>query len=194
MGGGKSFAHKKKRQKFLKDNFITAFMAGTIFRENCYTCPYAQSKRIGDITIADFWGLRGLSVPSTEGVSLMMPSTEKGLRLITDSLFFIHYEERPIKEAVIGNGQLMHPSTKPKERETFANLYPFNPQRAYKVSLRKYRRDYHNKFVIPKIYAKYEQRVKSSALFRVLDKIPKFRGLVLNCAYAHARFYNIVPE
>lgn len=169
-------------------------MAGSIFRESCYTCPYAQGKRIGDITIADFWGLKGISVPTTEGVSLLMPSTEKGLKLVSDSMAFVQYEERPIEEAVKGNGQLMYPSLRPEDRDTFVNLYPVNPQKAYKLSLKRYKKEYHNRFVVSRIYAKYERMTESSALFRRLDKIPKFRGLVLKCAYAYARYNNIMPE
>ena len=169
-------------------------MAGTIFRDNCYICPYAQSKRIGDVTIADFWGLKGHSIPTTEGVSLLMPSTEKGLKLVNGIMSYIQYEERPAEEAINGNGQLLYPSPKPQERETFFNMYPCNPQKAYKQSLKKYKKEYYNRFVVPKIYAKYEQMTKSSTVIRILDRIPKFRGLVLRCAYTYARVKYILAQ
>ena len=185
---------KKKKQKFLNDNYITAFMAGTIFRENCYNCPYAQRKRIGDVTIADFWGLEGKSVPSTEGVSLLMPSTEKGLKLVDACESYLYYEERPVEEAVNGNGQLQNPSSRPEEREIFVKYYPRNPQKAYKLSLKKYKDDYQRKVVRPRICKRYEQMIQSDFLLRTLDKVPRFRWFFLGCAYAYAKFNNIVPE
>lgn len=194
MGGGEIFAHKKKKQKFLTDNYITAFMAGTIFRENCYTCPYAQRKRSGDITIADFWGLKGEKVPMTNGVSLLMPSTEKGLRLVNSGKPYLCFEERPVEEAINGNGQLLHPSPMPKERKVFVHYYPINPQKAYTLSLREYKHDYHHQIVRPRIIKQYEQMVRSNVFLRALNKLPKFKGLVLHCTYAYARFNNIVPE
>lgn len=185
---------QNKKQRFLIDNYITAFMAGLILRDNCYTCPYSQYKRVGDITIADFWGLKGKLIPTNGGISLLMPSTKKGLELIRDCKSFIHYEERPIEEAINGNGRLISPTPKPKERGFFIKMYPLNPHKAYKISLSRYKRDYHNRFVVPKIYAMYERRIGSNTILKVLDKIPKFRGLILNCAYAYARINNIIPE
>lgn len=183
-----------QKQEFLTDNYITAFMAGTILRENCYTCPYAQSQRSGDITIADFWGLKGESIPTTKGVSLMMPSTVKGLTLFNETKSYLQFEERTTEEAINGNGRLLHPSHRPDERDVFCAIYPFDHQKSYKLSLRKYKKEYHYKNVRPRIYRRYELEKSSNLILRILDKIPKFRGAVLKIAYKFAQFYNIVPK
>ena len=33
-----------------------AFLSSLTYTENCYSCKYAQKKRISDITIGDAWG------------------------------------------------------------------------------------------------------------------------------------------
>ena len=39
------------------DPYYKAFVNGDIYRECCYNCKYANSNRVGDITLADYWGV-----------------------------------------------------------------------------------------------------------------------------------------
>lgn len=32
-----------------------------MFRDCCYKCPFAQEKRVGDLTIGDYWGVEKFS-------------------------------------------------------------------------------------------------------------------------------------
>ena len=50
-------------------------MKGTIYRENCYTCPYATKERVSDISIGDFWGIdnQKFSKEINKGISLILP-------------------------------------------------------------------------------------------------------------------------
>lgn len=145
-------------QKFLNNTYITAFMYGLTFRDNCYECPYACTKRVADITVADFWGYRGNQIPQGLGVSLVMPSTAKGLQLVEQVRPFMLMEERPISEAVNGNGQLLHPSVRPTEREIFVAEYENSGEKLITSLLRKYKRQYRKNAIINKgirIIAKY---------------------------------------
>ena len=63
------------------------FDTGNVLRPSCYACKYATPKRIGDITIGDFWGVEKLiqvgAVAQVEnGVSLIMVNTSAGKRMI----------------------------------------------------------------------------------------------------------------
>lgn len=136
---------------FLKDNYITAFMSGLLFRENCYNCPYAKALRVSDITIADFWGYKGNKIRTDDGISLLMPSTNKGLLLIDACKEALHYEEREVAEAIKGNGQFNHPSKRPLERDAFLNTYPKDMQKAYEIAITEYVTAYRKKIVIDKI-------------------------------------------
>lgn len=132
----------KKYVDLLKNNYITAFMSGITFRKNCFSCSYAQPQRCSDITLADFWGLAQCSIPQDKGVSLLLPSTEKGLSLINAISDKLHIEERPVGEAIKGNGQLNKPSVMPKNKAAFEDMYAITPQKAYKIYLKSYKKEY----------------------------------------------------
>jgi coenzyme F420-reducing hydrogenase beta subunit len=114
-----------KKYRFL-DEYFTGFLNGLFYRENCYSCPYAQEKRVSDITIGDFWGL-GREKPCDYtlegGVSVILPITEKGrefFQAVNKKLFI---DERPVSEAVNGNSQLREPSRKNERYDEFKQMY-----------------------------------------------------------------------
>lgn len=168
------------RDKFLKDKYITAFMHGLIFRDNCYKCPYAQPKRCSDITIADFWGLQKCTIPQELGTSLVLVNTEKGAALFGEAKSMFRYEERPLAEGIQGNGQLMRPSAEPEERNAFLKAYPHDRDKAYDEALKKYRLEYrltlYNRI--------YEEMVERNRWFGALNRaLP-----VLHMAYCKAAY------
>lgn len=93
------------------------------YRENCYNCSFAKEKRISDITLSDYKGLGKLS-PCDFGeqkVSNVMIHTNKGEIWISDLIKQGHIiaEERPIREPILGDAQLQHPSEKSRARLDF---------------------------------------------------------------------------
>lgn len=112
---------------FRKDLYYRGFMQGVTYRECCYQCPFACPERVSDITIGDFWGLLHpelLPAESKNGISVLLPCTDKGMRLIEQTKEFFHYFERPVEEAIKGNSQLRHPVRKTKRSRIFHALYP----------------------------------------------------------------------
>lgn len=111
---------------FPKDYYISGFISGLFFRHNCFSCRYAGRKRISDITIGDFWGL-GMDVTSSmnveQGVSEVLINTQKGRSFFDEIKGSAVYEVRPTEEAILGNGQLIHPFGKPASYDKFHNLY-----------------------------------------------------------------------
>ena len=108
-------------------NYYSSFLHGDIYRENCYNCRYAQRKRISDITIGDFWGLSKESkVNDSEekGISLIMPNTKKGEKLLFSIYNECIIEKRTIEEACAINHQLNHPTYKTKKYEIYIKNYP----------------------------------------------------------------------
>ena len=161
--------YKKKEMissPFLKDNYITAFMSGLLFRENCYSCPYAKALRVSDITIADFWGYKGNKIRTDDGISLLMPSTNKGLLLIDACKEALHYEEREVAEAIKGNGQFNHPSKRPVERADFLNTYPQDMQQAYDMALKEYVAAYKKRILKYKIKRMFYPIIKLKYKFK----------------------------
>lgn len=98
------------------DKYMLAFLKGLSYTDNCYSCRYATSNRVSDITLGDSWGT-GLKNEERKGISLALCQTEKGCMLLQDSdlqLFDVDLEN-----AIKHNGQLRQPSIEPKNRNTF---------------------------------------------------------------------------
>lgn len=101
--------------------YMKAFDKSALFRKSCYSCRYAKIPRIGDITLADFWGIGRHGKPfkydTMKGVSLVLANTEKGLNAINslDEDSFI--EERTLDEALIENHNLTNSSPRHPQRD-----------------------------------------------------------------------------
>lgn len=115
-----------RKYRFL-DKYFTGFLNGLFYRPTCYSCPYACAERVSDITIGDFWGL-GKEAPCSytmgDGVSVILPNTDKGHRFVMQAKDKLFLDERPLSEAINGNAQLDHPSKKHMNYEKFKEMYP----------------------------------------------------------------------
>lgn len=110
-----------------EDLYLKGFIKGIISRPSCYKCPFACSTRVSDITIGDFWGLKNAELLPEEikdGVSVLLPMTDKGLNLIQAVENNMYINERSVDEAENGNTQLRHPSIQGRRSRLFNILYP----------------------------------------------------------------------
>lgn len=107
-----------KNIKYIKyskemEAYFNAFSQGALMRRACYTCPFAQSQRTGDITLADFWGVR-TKMPGFEnianGVSLILINSVKGKNIIENIKDSMVLEEIPLKWAQETNHNLVSPT------------------------------------------------------------------------------------
>ena len=104
--------------------YFSFFINGYMNRNCCYNCKYASTPRIGDISLADFWGIgkaKPFKYDLRHGVSLITANTDKGqsyLKAVQDKVFL---EERDFTESVkYGNNlQLKQPAHRPHERDSF---------------------------------------------------------------------------
>lgn len=110
---------------FPNDRYLYGFMYALFYRPSCYECRYANSHRISDLTIGDFWGL-GKKRPvnyDTKKVSVVTPNTDKGALLLKACKQKLFLEERDREEAISGNKQLQVPSIRHKYYQVFRALY-----------------------------------------------------------------------
>lgn len=100
--------------------YMAAFDKGAMFRKSCYTCPYARLPRVGDCTIADFWGIGRHGVPfrqdTLKGVSLVLVNNAKGADCF-GRLANVFVEKRTLREALVENHNLVAPSKPYEGRE-----------------------------------------------------------------------------
>lgn len=106
--------------------WLNGFVEGYIFRENCYSCKYAEVDRCGDITLGDFWGLdkdiQGFK-ERDKGINLVMINTENGQNMWNTIKNELNYMERTIQEAIPHNHPLSYPSAYPNRYDKFINIY-----------------------------------------------------------------------
>lgn len=77
-----SFVLQGRKKKIVSRDYTDLFYAHLMFRPSCYNCQFANVKRHGDLTLADFWGIEKNSpeFDDNHGVSLVLVNTEKGRR------------------------------------------------------------------------------------------------------------------
>lgn len=112
--------------------YMEAFNASAIFRKCCYSCEYSSITRVGDCSIADFWGIGRYGVPFKhdvmQGVSLVIVNTEQGKKTL-EELEEVFVEQRTLREALIENPNLKIPSLYNPKRDAIISAF-LNPSRS----------------------------------------------------------------
>lgn len=112
---------KTKTKTLSLDRYGKHFMTGDCYRECCYQCPFANLERVGDITVGDFWGIAkshpGFNSP--KGVSSVFVNTPKGKQLFECMKTFANVEKATLGEGMVKQGNLVHASARPSQRDTF---------------------------------------------------------------------------
>ncbi len=119
-----SKAKKEYHLKGMSNSFYNGFILNIFLRETCYECPFIGLPRTGDITFADFWGIKQSSKITPKeidkGVSLLLVNhslkAQKIIALIKERLIT---EERSLEEAKAGNSPMFTPELRPSNREHF---------------------------------------------------------------------------
>lgn len=111
---------KSKSDYGFFDPYYSAFLYCKTYRESCYECKFANKNRVGDISLADFWGIQKFHPDfyDENGVSLVLVNTEKGkdyFDLIKDRLEII---ESDYEKASAMNSNLVVASERPACRDT----------------------------------------------------------------------------
>ena len=60
--------------------YANIFYTDACLRESCYSCQYANTERVADITVGDFWGIEKVfpEIDDNKGVSLVLINSAKG--------------------------------------------------------------------------------------------------------------------
>lgn len=114
-------------------SYYKLFLESHIYRENCYECKYANSSRIGDITIGDYWGIEkehpdyltinGGNMDEKKGVSCLLVNNKQGKVLLDEYAKELYLEKSCFEKAARKNGQLNLPSKKSDLRNQILEMY-----------------------------------------------------------------------
>lgn len=114
------------KQSVYKNLFFRCFVENYCLRENCYKCQYANKNRVGDLTLADFWGYHPHHFKFfryEKGTSLILCNTERGKSLLEGINDEIEIENSSFEIAARGNLNLNSPQKKPKDYHAFWKDY-----------------------------------------------------------------------
>lgn len=104
------------------DAYYKSFLKSYTYREVCYNCKYANSNRISDITLADYWGIQK-QIPEfydKQGISAMLINTKKGFEFFKQLKQNMIAKESNIYSVIKENHNLEYPSERVNLRE---NVY-----------------------------------------------------------------------
>lgn len=148
--------YKKCVPDSMRDLYSFTFLNGTTYTENCYTCNYARTERIADITLGDSWGSCLSNEEKRKGISLILCQTDRGYDLVkkTD----MHIEEVDREKSIAANEQLKTPSSMPSERNIF--FIVLKKKGFYAAVCKTYPLKY-LKYVIKKIICRIKGNVQS---------------------------------
>lgn len=124
----------KKKQYYMQSEYLSYykyFLKGSIYRDSCYSCPYACESRCSDITIGDFWGLEKFHQNDTQGIdggtkrswSCILVNSHKGEEGLANYGSGIYLVDSKAEWVAVENHQLNHPSKKSEERAYLLELY-----------------------------------------------------------------------
>ena len=167
---GKRFYAKRTKDG---DTYQYGYHRAVSYRENCYHCPFANSKRTGDISLADYPGL-GKSTPfpyERKHINCVLINTEKGNQWFQDAINkrIVSAYERPIEEAINGNGQLRNPVKKSKDRMDF------------EISIRNNGGDFESAMIPIMKRGLRKEKIKKLSLFprRIVDKLKRITRKII---------------
>ena len=134
-----------KAEKIIKpsyeSSFYQLFLDSSIYRENCYECPYATENRNSDLTIGDFWGINqeypDININSTKGVSCIIANTIKGINVVEKYGSNLLNMNSEFEKVAKHNHQLNNPSKLPRERKKILSLYK---KQGYAILEKEYRK------------------------------------------------------
>lgn len=114
-----------------ESSYYYYFLTGSIYRTNCYSCKYACSQRVGDITIGDFWGietehsedLKKATYDSTKGNSCLLVNTPNGEALVEQFGGDLATIPSTFKKIAKHNEQLNKPSSACFDRAELLDIY-----------------------------------------------------------------------
>ena len=139
---GTSNSEKKIPYRDFDNYYYSYFLSGDIYRKCCYSCKYANTKRVGDFSLGDYWGVEALNLPlqTENGCSLLLVNNERAKKLL-ETVVDLDKVETTIEQAAHCNKQLNEPSRLPESRQKRIEEYvSMNGQQIQKMYLKTHRK------------------------------------------------------
>jgi ferredoxin len=126
----------EEKKRFLRD-YTDLFYQHIMLRPSCSACPFTNTRRPGDLTMADFWGIEkhDPAFNDNRGVSLVLVNSPAGASVFEEARRDFDCFEAHVKDCM--QPTLFKPSTPSPRREQFWQDYRDMP---FDELLKKYTR------------------------------------------------------
>ena len=106
---------------YYEEPFYYAFQKRISLRESCYSCKWANTQRVSDLTLADFWGIESITKrwDRTDTPSLVICNTKRGKEIFSKIEKSLDCITVPEKESIEKNASLRAPTELPSNRASF---------------------------------------------------------------------------
>lgn len=111
---------------YFSDPFLRGFLRDYFLRPACHTCQFTSTQRMGDVSMADYWGYKSRRFFDKNlryGVSMIIVNNEKGSKFFQQIVSQLTYYPLSMDEAVCTNLPLSKPFPMPDARKIFWNDY-----------------------------------------------------------------------
>ena len=141
------------------------FLKGEIYRESCYSCRFPSESRQGDITLGDYWGIRGElisrlgDIDPDKGISCVLVNTPKGKKWFDAVASSLSLAPSSRASAEKRNGQLTHSSRPLPEHEKLLDGYIKNGHASFEEGYKKHTKDHVVRSVKNMIPAKIKRKI-----------------------------------
>ena len=130
--GSLTTGEKKKKYHAGTSPYYFYFLKGEVYRASCYRCRFPAEGRQGDITLGDYWGIRGEVINKLNGahpdrgISCVLVNNEKGKQWFEAVQNGLVYTETTLAAVQKRNKQLVSASVPLPEHETLLGGYTKN--------------------------------------------------------------------
>lgn len=114
-----------------KSSYYKLFLNCQTFRDSCYHCKFAGTKRPGDISLCDYWGIedehpdfvKEVEKEGLAGISAIMLNTNAGIAFFERLKQEFLLRESTVEQVAKHNPQLQVPSVETAERKQVLDCY-----------------------------------------------------------------------
>ena len=114
-----------------KSSYYKLFLNCQTFRDSCYHCKFAGTKRPGDISLCDYWGIedehpdfvKEVEKEGLAGISAIMLNTNAGIAFFERLKREFLLRESTVEQVAKHNPQLQAPSVETAERKQVMDCY-----------------------------------------------------------------------
>lgn len=102
--------------------WIMNYLRFNMNRDSCYECPYTSTRRVGDFTVGDFWGIEKYYPAFTDGkgTSVLTLNNQKAIEIYNQiNTCFKLKEWLPIEYSIERNSSWIKKTKMPIERQIF---------------------------------------------------------------------------